>query len=132
MRFRRIGQTHGPSPQACLIYVIGVHFVVLIKETTVFSRRVQSLLDAESYRLLQLRLAADPEAGSLIQGTGGLRKMRWRGSGRGKSGGVRIIYYWAKAQDTILLLMMFAKNERSDLTSDQKEILRRIVEEEYK
>jgi mRNA-degrading endonuclease RelE of RelBE toxin-antitoxin system len=105
---------------------------MLIKETTVFSKRAQSLLDAESYRLLQLRLAADPEAGSLIPGTGGLRKIRWRGSGRGKSGGVRVIYYWARAYDTILLLMMFAKSERSDLTRDQKKILRRIVEEEYK
>lgn len=123
---------HGPELQACSIYVIGVYFIVLIKETAVFSRRVQNLLDAESYRLLQLRLAADPEAGSLIPGTGGLRKMRWRGSGRGKSGGVRVIYYWAGACDTILLLMMFAKNERSDLTRDQKKILRRIVEEDYR
>jgi mRNA-degrading endonuclease RelE of RelBE toxin-antitoxin system len=104
---------------------------MLIKETAVFSKRVQSLLDAESYRLLQLRLAADPEAGSIIPGTGGLRKIRWRGSGRGKRGGVRVIYYWAGAHDTILLLMMFAKNERSDLTRGQKAILRRIVEEEY-
>lgn len=105
---------------------------MLIKETTVFSRRAQSLLEAESYRRLQLRLAADPEAGSLIPGTGGLRKIRWRGSGRGKSGGVRVIYYWASSYDTILLLMMFAKNERTDLTRDQKKILRRIVDEEYK
>ncbi|MDP2482675.1 MAG: type II toxin-antitoxin system RelE/ParE family toxin [Candidatus Palauibacterales bacterium] len=104
---------------------------MLIKETTVFSRRVQRLLDPESYRLLQLRLAADPEAGSLIPGTGGLRKIRWRAAGRGKRGGVRVIYYFAGAHDTILLLMMFAKNERSDLTREQKAILRRIVEEEY-
>jgi mRNA-degrading endonuclease RelE of RelBE toxin-antitoxin system len=105
---------------------------MLIKETDVFSKRVQRLLDVESYRLLQLRLAADPEVGVLIPGTGGLRKIRWRGSGRGKRGGVRVIYYWAGAHDTILLLMMFAKNERSDLTREQKAILRRIVEEEYK
>jgi hypothetical protein len=105
---------------------------MLIKETAVFSRRVQRLLDPESYRLLQLRLAADPEAGSLIPGTGGLRKIRWRASGRGKRGGVRVIYYWAGAHDTVLLLMMFAKNERSDLTREQKAILRKIVEEEYK
>ena len=104
---------------------------MLIKETTVFSRRVQRLLDPESYRLLQLRLAADPEAGSLIPGTGGLRKIRWRATGRGKRGGVRVMYYWAGAHDTILRLMMFAKNERSDLTREQKAILRRIVEEEY-
>ena len=105
---------------------------MLIKETEVFSKRVQRLLDSESYRLLQLRLAADPEAGALIPGTGGLRKIRWRGSGRGKRSGVRVVYYWAGAHDTILLLMMFAKNERSDLTREQKAILRRIVEEEYK
>ncbi|MCK5448889.1 MAG: hypothetical protein KAJ43_12140 [Gemmatimonadetes bacterium] len=105
---------------------------MLIKETEVFSRQVQRLLDVESYRLLQLRLATDPEAGVLIPGTGGLRKIRWGGSGRGKRGGVRVIYYWAGAQDTILLLMMFAKNERSDLTEEQKVILRRIVEDEYK
>ena len=66
------------------------------------------------------------------QGDGGLRKIRWRGSGRGKSGGVRVIYYWAGAYDTILLLMMFAKNERGDLTRDQEKILRRIIEEEYR
>lgn len=105
---------------------------MLIKETEVFSRQVQRLLDMESYRLLQLRLATDPKAGVLIPGTGGLRKIRWGGSDRGKRGGVRIIYYWAGVQDTILLLMMFAKNERSDLTQEQKVILRRIVEDEYK
>ena len=105
---------------------------MLIKETDVFYKRVQRLLDTESYRLLQLRLAADPEAGVLIPGTGGLRKIRWGGSGRGKRGGVRVIYYWAGAQETILLLMMFAKNEQSDLTQKQKVILRLIVKDEYK
>ena len=105
---------------------------MLIKETEVFSRQVQRLLDVVSYRLLQLCLATDPKAGVLIPGTGGLRKIRWGGSGRGKRGGVRVIYYWAGAQDTILLLMMFAKNERSDLTEEQKVILRLIIEDEYK
>jgi hypothetical protein len=50
---------------------------MVIKETSVFTRQVLSLLDAESYRLLQLRLAADPGVGALIPGTGGLRKIRW-------------------------------------------------------
>lgn len=104
---------------------------MLIKETTVFTRRVTRLLDAESYRLLQLRLATDPQAGVVIPGTGGLRKIRWRSADTGKRGGVRVIYYWAGSQDTILMLMIFAKSERSDLTPDQKTILRRIVEEEY-
>ena len=105
---------------------------MLIKETEVFSRRIQRLLDAESYRFLQLRLAADPEAGALIPRTGGLRKIRWSASGRGKRGGIRVIYYWSGATDTTLLLMVFAKNERSDLSHEQKAILRRVVEEEYK
>jgi mRNA-degrading endonuclease RelE of RelBE toxin-antitoxin system len=93
---------------------------------------VERLLDGESYRLLQLRLAADPESGAVIPGTGGLGKIRWSGSGRGKRGGSRIIYYWATAQNTILMLMIFAKKERSDLTAQQKAILRKIVEDEYK
>lgn len=102
-----------------------------IKETTVFTRRVTRLLDDESYRLLQLRLVSDPTAGAIIPGTGGLRKIRWGLDDRGKRGGIRVIYYWAGARDTILMLMVFAKSERADLTADQKKILRRIVEEEY-
>ena len=52
---------------------------MVIRETTVFTKQVKQLLDVESYRLLQLRLVADPEAGALIPGTGGLRKVRWQG-----------------------------------------------------
>lgn len=104
---------------------------MLIKETTGFTRRVTRLLDAESYRLLQLRLATDPQAGVIIPGTGGLRKIRWRSADTGKRSGVRVIYYWAGSEGTILMLMIFAKSERSDLTPDQKTILRRIVEKEY-
>ena len=105
---------------------------MLIKETSVFTRRVEKLLARESYRLLQLRLAADPECGDLIRGTGGLRKVRWQGSGRGKRGGVRVIYYWAQRPEIILLLVIYGKNEQDDLTPDQRKILRAIVEEEFK
>jgi putative transcriptional regulator len=76
---------------------------MVIRETTVFTKQVKQLLDAESYRLLQLRLVADPEAGALIPGTGGLRKIRWQGSGKGKRGGIRAIYYWAGQVDVILM-----------------------------
>ena len=78
---------------------------MVFKETTVFTKQVKQLLDAESYRLLQLRLVADPEAGVLIPGTGGLRKIRWQGSGRGKRGGIRAIYYWATKDDVLLMLL---------------------------
>ena len=97
-----------------------------------FTRQVSRLLDVESYRLLQLRLAADPEAGDLIRGTSGLRKIRWQGSGRGKRGGVRVIYYWAAKEDVVLMLLMCGKSERDDLSADHKRVLIALVKEEFK
>lgn len=105
---------------------------MVIKETSVFTKQVRMLLDAESYRLLQLRLLADPDAGPLMPGTGGLRKIRWQGSGRGKRGGVRVIYYWAVSDDQILMLLMYPKSERDDLTAEQKKALAALVKEEFK
>ena len=105
---------------------------MVFKETTVFTKQVKQLLDAESYRLLQLRLVADPEAGALIPGTGGLRKIRWQGSGRGKRGGIRAIYYWATKDDVLLMLLAYPKNERDDLSPEQKKVLAALVKEEFK
>jgi mRNA-degrading endonuclease RelE of RelBE toxin-antitoxin system len=105
---------------------------MVIKETAVFTKQVDSLLDPESYRLLQLRLIADPEAGALIRGTSGLRKIRWQGSGRGKRGGVRAIYYWARPDGVLLMLLMYPKNERDDLSATQKKALASLVKEEFK
>ena len=105
---------------------------MVIKETSVFTRQVNDLLDYESYRLLQLRLVADPEAGQLIPGTGGLRKIRWQSSGRGKRGGVRVIYYWATRDAVVLLLLMYGKNKQDDLTPAQKKVLAALVREEFK
>lgn len=105
---------------------------MVIKETTVFTKQVKQILDGESYRLLQLRLVADPEAGALIPGTGGLRKIRWQGSGRGKRGGVRAIYYWATSADVLLMLVVYAKKERDDLSPAQKKALAALVREEFK
>ena len=104
---------------------------MVIKETSVFSKQVQRLLDRESYRLLQLRLVAEPDAGDLIRGTGGLRKIRWEATGRGKRGGVRVIYYWARRLDVILLLLIYSKTQQDDLTPEQMNVLRKVIEEEY-
>jgi mRNA-degrading endonuclease RelE of RelBE toxin-antitoxin system len=104
---------------------------VVIAETSTFSRRVDVLLDAESYRLLQLELIAHPGKGRLISGTGGIRKLRWAGSGRGKRGGVRVIYYWAAERDIVLLLLIYPKNVQDDLSADQKRLLRQVVEKEF-
>ena len=105
---------------------------MVFKETTVFTKQVKELLDAESYRLLQLRIVADPGAGALMPGTGGLRKIRWQGSGRGKRGGVRVIYYWATKDGVVLMLLAYPKNVRDDLTAAQKKVLVDLVKEEFK
>lgn len=104
---------------------------MLVVETSVFTRQVRRLLSAEEYRLLQLHLAARPEAGVIIRGSGGLRKVRWAFGPRGKSGGVRVIYYWFKPLDRMLLLLIYSKSDHGDLTAEQLSILRRIVKEEY-
>jgi hypothetical protein len=102
-----------------------------IIETPTFTRRVVDLLSDDEYRLLQADLLEQPDLGSTIPGTGGIRKLRWSIKGRGKRGGARCIYYWAVHQDCLLMLLIYAKNEQDDLTPDQKKILRRIIKEEY-
>jgi len=104
---------------------------MLIIETSIFTRRVKTLLSAEDYRLFQLHLADRPSAGSAIKGSGGLRKVRWSTGERGKRGGVRVIYYWHEPLDRILMLFIFSKSERADLTREQLKVLRQVVEEEF-
>ena len=104
---------------------------MVIIETSVFTRRVTKLLTEDEYRQFQSFLVEHPEEGAIIPGSGGLRKIRWSGSGRGKRGGSRIIYYWATNKGQILMLFIYAKNERDNLTSEQLKLLSRIVEKEY-
>jgi mRNA-degrading endonuclease RelE of RelBE toxin-antitoxin system len=104
---------------------------MVIVETSIFTRQVQQLLTDEEYRKLQTALVNRPDTASIIRGSGGLRKVRWALPGRGKRGGVRVIYYWAVHQEQILMLFMYGKNERDDLSSAQLKTLRRTVEEEY-
>ena len=72
-----------------------------------------------------------PQQGALIRGTGGLRKIRWAGKGKGKRGGFRIIYYWHEKTDSFYMLLIYAKNEQEELTSQQRKLLSRIVREEF-
>ena len=74
---------------------------MIIIETTVFTELIGHLMDDDQYREPQVLLVENPEIGDLIQGSGGLRKIRWKLSGRGKRGGVRVIYYWAVSADQI-------------------------------
>ncbi len=103
---------------------------MIFVETKAFSRQVATLLTDDDCRRLQEHLVEHPDAGAMIKGTGGIRKLRWTGEGKGKSGGVRVIYYWAMGKDRILLLFMYPKSEKDDLSSEERKVLRRIVEQE--
>ena len=100
-------------------------------DTSIFTRQAQVLLTDSELRELQQALAIRPGIGSLLVAGGGLRKVRWTRQGKGKSGGVRVIYYWEVTADQILMLFAFAKGERADLTSAQLKTLTEIAEEEY-
>ena len=103
---------------------LGVVFI----ETPTFTKRVLELLDDEQYAALQTKLARQPDAGPLIPGSGGMRKIRWAAGGRGKRGGVRLIYYWWVARDRISMLLVYPKNEQDNLSADQVKQLRRALE----
>ena len=104
---------------------------MLIIETPIFTQHIRQFLTDEQYRLLQQQLVTKPDTGRVIPGSGGLRKMRWSVSGRGKRGGIRIIYYWAVARGQILMLFVYPKSEQDDLTPIQLRALKRIMDEEY-
>ena len=101
-------------------------------ETPVFTAEVLRLLDDEQYRALQLALLLRPEQGAVIKGSGGLRKVRWSSAGRGKRGGIRVIYYLDKPRETIYMLLAYPKSRQDDLTPAQLKILKQLVREEFK
>jgi mRNA-degrading endonuclease RelE of RelBE toxin-antitoxin system len=103
-----------------------------IKETPLFTRRVQELLQDDEYALLQAALVVNPRLGVVIPGTGGIRKVRWSGGARGKRGGTRVIYFAALADETILMLYIYPKSEQEDLSVGQKKALQEIVRAEYR
>jgi len=97
-------------------------------ETSIFTKEIQRLLPDDDYRMLQAALMLRPDAGSLIRGSGGLRKIRWSVPGTGKRGALRVIYYWSPP-DTIFMLFPYRKTEQEDLTPDQLKLLRKVMKE---
>jgi mRNA-degrading endonuclease RelE of RelBE toxin-antitoxin system len=95
-----------------------IDFMVII-ETPIFTKQLLATLSEEEYRLFQATLLERPDAGKIIPGGAGLRKLRWAVRGRGKSGGIRVIYYWFTSRGTILLLFMYPKNVQDNLTQGQ-------------
>ncbi len=95
-------------------------------EAPPFTRHLADYLNEEGYRELQARLAANPEAGDLIPGTGGFRKLRWADTrrGKGRRGGLRVIYYYLPSDHQIWLMTVYDKNEALDLSQKQKKALK--------
>lgn len=95
-------------------------------ESPVFTRQLKELLRDESYSELQWFLAMQPNAGDMIQGTGGLRKVRWTSHGSGKRGGVRIIYFYSAVERQIRMLLIYRKGIKDDLNAAEKKMLREL------
>jgi len=101
-------------------------------ETPVFTEALRRHLEDEQYRALQGSLVLRPEQGPLIKGGAGGRKLRWEATGRGKRGGLRVIYYWAAEAELFYMLYLYAKNEQGDLAQDQVRQLARLIRKEFK
>jgi hypothetical protein len=100
---------------------------VLLIETPTFTWQIKGLLSDDEYAQFQSHLVADPEAGDVIPGSGGLRKIRWSRAGHGKRGGIRVIYF-AAIENRIYLLAAYAKSVRASLTIAEIKVLRRLIE----
>jgi len=101
-----------------------------IYETSVFTKQITGLISDEDYRDLQRVLVVNPLAGAMIKNSGGLRKIRWRIAGKGKSGGIRVIYYYVTANSKIFMLVAYEKSKKDDLTQKQLASLRKLLMEE--
>jgi hypothetical protein len=95
-------------------------------ETKLFTRLVQEYLSDDDYSKLQQALLSNPEAGAIIPGSGGVRKLRWGVAGRGKRGGIRVIYFLRTRQGQIWLLTLYAKNVADSIPAN---VLKEIKDE---
>jgi len=95
-------------------------------EATAFTKYLYDYLSEDEYLGLQSFLLQYPESGKIVRGSGGVRKVRWAMSGKGKSGGVRVIYYFKKQDDEIWLLTIYSKNEVENILAH---VLRQIAKE---
>jgi len=98
-------------------------------EHPTFTKQIESLFSDEEYRRLQTDLAANPEAGDVIAGLAGLRKLRWGAKGKGKRGGARIIYLLIPGPGIVYLFYAYTKGDITDMSSEQKKRLAKAVEQ---
>jgi mRNA-degrading endonuclease RelE of RelBE toxin-antitoxin system len=95
-------------------------------ETAVFTKTIYKYLSEDEYLGLQSFLLQYPESGKVVPGSGGIRKIRWAIAGKGKSGGVRVIYYFKRQDDEIWLLTIYSKSEVENIPAH---VLRQIAKE---
>lgn len=105
---------------------------MVIVESPIFTKVISAILDDEGHRGMQNALVENPALGAVIPHSGGLRKMRWGVEGRGKRGGIRVIYYWWTGKGQIYLLYAYQKNTQTDLTQEQIRQLGKLVEQELR
>ena len=102
--------------------------LITVAEVPEYIRRAAKLLSQSERDELVEYVAANPKAGDLIQGAGGVRKLRWARSGRGKSGGARVIYYFHSEALPLYLLTVFGKGEKADLSQAERNELAKLVQ----
>lgn len=98
-------------------------------ETSIFTRQILELLPDDEYRLLQTLLMDQPDKGDIIKNGGGIRKIRFAAQSKGKSGGIRVIYYWIRDDSVIYMLLAYPKSKKDTLTDKETAILRNLVKE---
>ncbi|HOT30042.1 MAG TPA: type II toxin-antitoxin system RelE/ParE family toxin [Candidatus Ozemobacteraceae bacterium] len=99
-------------------------------ETSLFSKLIREYFSDEEYSALQWLLLAQPDAGDLIPGSGGLRKLRWAAPGRGKSSGYRVIYYWRDHKRQIWLLTIYAKSEATNIPAHVLKAIKKEIDDD--
>ena len=101
--------------------------LITVVETPSFLRDSKRLLDDEEREALVYFLSSSPNAGVLVKGTGGIRKVRWMREDTGKSGGYRVIYFYHSAKIPLFILNVFAKNEKVNISQAEKNELKRLT-----
>jgi mRNA-degrading endonuclease RelE of RelBE toxin-antitoxin system len=112
-------------------YAIDDKESMLFIETSIFTKQIKDLVSDEEYRQLQEDLLVQPDRGDLIKNGGGIRKVRCAQGNKGKSGGIRVIYYWVTEDDQIFFLLAYPKSVKDNLTVKETAILRQLVKEQF-
>lgn len=103
--------------------------MLTVVETSLFEKQWPSYWTEDEHNEFVFFIASDPETGVVVEDSGGIRKVRWKRTGTGKSGGVRVIYFTRMAQGEVVLLTLYAKSKTDNLTGAKLKEIRRALEE---